>query len=43
MLLMVVEMRMSDWTDFVGVVSVSFKVQVPSVLFGLILYEVKFR
>ena len=26
MLLMVMEMRMSDWTDFVGVISVCFKV-----------------
>ena len=39
MFLMVMEMRMSDWTDFVGVISVCFKVQVPSVLFCLILYE----
>ena len=28
MLLMVMEMRMSDWTDFVGVISVCFNVQV---------------
>ena len=27
MLLMVMEMRMSDWTDFVGVISVCFKVK----------------
>ena len=40
---MVMEMRMSDWTDFVGVISVCFKVQVPSVLFCLILYEVNFK
>ena len=40
MLLMVMEMRMSDWTDFVGVISVCFNVQVPSVLFCLIWYEV---
>ena len=43
MLLMVIEMRMSDWADFVEVISVCFKVQVPSVLFCLILYGVKFR
>ena len=43
MLLMVMEMRMSDWTDFVGVISVCFKVQVPGVLFFLILYEVNFK
>ena len=43
MLLMVMEMRMSDWTDFVGDISVCFKVQVPSVLFCLILYEVNFK
>ena len=42
MLLLVMEMRMSDWTDFIGVISVCIKVQVPSVLFCLILYEVKF-
>ena len=42
MLLMVVEMKMNELTDFVGVVSVCFKVQVPRVLFCLILYEVKF-
>ena len=34
--MMVMEMRMSDWTDFDGVISVCFKVQVPSVLFCLI-------
>ena len=43
MLLMVMEMRMSDWTDFVGVISVCFNVQVQSVLFCLILYEVNFK
>ena len=43
MFLMVVEMRMSDWTDFVGVISVCFRVQVPSVLFCLILYEMNFK
>ena len=43
MLLMVMEMRMSDWTDFVGVISVCFNVQVPSVLFCLIWYEVNFK
>ena len=31
---------MSDWTDFVGVILVYFKFQVPSVLFCLFLYEV---
>ena len=31
MLLMVMEMRMSDWTDFVGVISVCFNVQVLTV------------
>ena len=43
MFLMVIEMRMSDWTDFVGVISVCFNVQVPSVLFCLILYKVNFK
>ena len=43
LLLMVMEMRMSDWTELVGVISVGFKFQVPSVLFCLFLYEVKFR
>ena len=42
-IMLLMEMRVSDWTDFVGVISVCFKVQVPSVLFCLILYEVKFR
>ena len=43
MLLVVIEMRMSDWMDFVAVISVCFKVQVPGVLFCLILYEVNFK
>ena len=29
MLLMVMEMRMGNWTDFVGVISVCFNVQLP--------------
>ena len=41
--LMVMEMRMSDWTDFVEVILVYFKLQVPSVLFCIFLYEVKLR
>ena len=43
LLLMVMEMRMSDWTELVEVILVYFKFQVPSVLFCVFLYEMKFR